>query len=352
LRYEEVGVQVRSILLRGLIVRNVFLAACLVLIASCFALAAPDKAGPAFIGPATPPGIEGGQANPEPAPPPMNWGAAEAVFTCRVDSVVPGPVGMSYPPMYVITLNVTVDKVLRGTFKPGDKVACTHVVRQLEAPMYALGRPCLVALSKSQGDWRVERIEVVAADLLAQATLACAMPLGWRTEDGKPVSPWAALGKKAWPADAAAAPADGKVVCTKTGRPALLAGDAVTFDVAPVPPKVAIQWTNPDGDGEYTITIANNTDKPVVVPALLSSGGKILWEESLVILCQDKTYMCPGAKGVAAKAEPTTLAPHQSFSTTVNTLRLKGPEWPQGGYRIEFRFCLGEKSKTQSRYYM
>jgi hypothetical protein len=36
----------------------------------------------------------------------------------------------------------------------------------------------------------------------------------------------------------------------------------------------------------------------------------------------------------------------------VNALRLQGPEWPQGGYRIEFQFCLGEKSKTQSFYYL
>jgi len=29
-----------------------------------------------------------------------------------------------------------------------------------------------------------------------------------------------------------------------------------------------------------------------------------------------------------------------------------GPTWPQGGYRIEFQFCLGEKSQTMSFYYM
>jgi len=36
----------------------------------------------------------------------------------------------------------------------------------------------------------------------------------------------------------------------------------------------------------------------------------------------------------------------------VNALALKGPEWPRGGYRIEFQFCLGEQSSTQSFYYM
>ena len=31
---------------------------------------------------------------------------------------------------------------------------------------------------------------------------------------------------------------------------------------------------------------------------------------------------------------------------------LDGPEWPRGGYRIEFTFCLGEKANTQSFYYL
>ena len=35
----------------------------------------------------------------------------------------------------------------------------------------------------------------------------------------------------------------------------------------------------------------------------------------------------------------------------VNVLRLQGPEWPRGGDRIEFQFCLGEKGVTQSFFY-
>ena len=112
----------------------------------------------------------------------------------------------------------------------------------------------------------------------------------------------------------------------------------------------AVAWTSLQRPLVSAVLAAD--DKPVAVPALLSAGGKILWEESLVILCQDKAYACPGAKGVSGKVEPTTLAPHQAASTTVNVLLLQGPEWPQGGYRIEFRFCLGEKSRTQSLYYM
>jgi hypothetical protein len=143
-----------------------------------------------------------------------------------------------------------------------------------------------------------------------------------------------------------------KLVCKTTGRPALFAGSKVDLVVEKVPPKNEIQWTNPDGDGEYRITVSNPTDQPLSVPALLRQADKILWEESLVILCQDKTYMCPGASGVSGKVESVTLKPGEKVSTVVNALRLNGPEWPQGGYRIEFRFCLGEKSQTMSFYYM
>ena len=31
---------------------------------------------------------------------------------------------------------------------------------------------------------------------------------------------------------------------------------------------------------------------------------------------------------------------------------LKGLEWPRGGYRIEFKFILGELAVTKSLYYM
>jgi hypothetical protein len=85
---------------------------------------------------------------------------------------------------------------------------------------------------------------------------------------------------------------------------------------------------------------------------LLFDGEKILWRESLVILCQDRTYPIPGSRGVATKPLSTTIQPGQSVSTVVNALALQGPEWPRGGYRIEFQFCLGELSQTKSFYYM
>jgi hypothetical protein len=126
----------------------------------------------------------------------------------------------------------------------------------------------------------------------------------------------------------------------------------VTLAVEHVPPVKEIQWTNPDGDGQYKVTVTNSSDQPIRIPALLTDGQRILWDESLVIICQGKAYPAPGAKGVTSPVQSAELAAGQSVSTVVNALRLDGPEWPRGGYRIEFQFCLGELSQTKSFYYM
>lgn len=277
------------------------------------------------------------------------WNEAEYVFTGKLDSVDAGPVGRSFPPMYTHTLHFTVERVLRGPLKPGAKVDGSHVARQHNRPLFPVGKVCLVVSKKSRGRLVIQIVEESSEEKLAEVAMACALPMGWKVEQGKPVSPWASLGKKAW---SATTDEKSNIVCSKTSRPALMAGSGVTFQVEPVPPAKKLKWTNPDGDGEYKITITNSTDKSITVPALLSQGGKTLWKESLAIICQNKVYPCPGSQGVAGEVHATKLKPGESISTTVNAFGLKGPEWPRGGYRIEFRFCLGEMSQTKSFYYM
>jgi len=58
------------------------------------------------------------------------------------------------------------------------------------------------------------------AENLAAVKKAVTLPFGWAYEKGKPVSPWARLGKNAWPKGGKS---DAKTVCSKTGRPALQA---------------------------------------------------------------------------------------------------------------------------------
>lgn len=275
---------------------------------------------------------------------------AQLVFTAELKKAKAGPVAKSYPPIYSHKLILLVKEVLRGELKAGQEITGHHSARQLKRPTFPVGELCIVAAQKSRGSLRVQLIRKAEPDVLKTARLATSLPMGWSIRDGKLLSPWAKLGAKAWPK--IAAPAKGQTVCSVTGRPALLAGEGVKLKVEQVPPPIRIKWTNPDGDGKYRITVANTTGKPLAVPALLSDGTKILWNESLVVICQGKARPAPGAKGVSAAPKPAVLKAGEEVSTTVNAFLLKNIRWPRGGYRIEFQFCLGELSSTQSFYYM
>jgi hypothetical protein len=277
------------------------------------------------------------------------WGKSEIIIAAKLTKVQQGPVTNSIPPIYSHQLHFTVNKVLRGALKKGEEIKASHSVRQDNAPTFPEGKNCLVGLSKVRGMWLAQAVREAKAADVAQAELACKVPAGWSMEKGRLVSPWARLGNDAWPA---AAKGKGPFTCAVTGRPALLAGEGVQLSVEVVPPKVKLKYGNPDGDGEFRVTVKNATKKPVSIPALLSDGNKVLWNESLVILCQGKVYLLPGAEKVKRAPRPTVLPPGKAISTVVNVLRLKGPEWPRGGYRIEFLFALGEKNVTHSFYYL
>jgi hypothetical protein len=276
------------------------------------------------------------------------WGNSQHLFTAQLDSVVGGPTGLSHPPLYTTRLGMTVKEIFRGSLETGKAVRGAHSVRQMKRPVFPEGKLCIVAASDARGHLRVNAIAEATDEELSQFRLAMSVPLGWQVTDDGLESPWAKM-KDAWPKGASP---DGYQLCAKTGRPALLMGSGAKLTVEKVPPGKDIKWTNPDGDGEYKITVTNTTDQPIKVPALLTDGENILWKESLVILCQNKVYAIPGARGVKEKPTVAELEPGQSVSTVVNALALQGPEWPRGGYRIEFQFCLGEQSSMQSFYYM
>src|SRR5512134_2062976 len=97
-------------------------------------------------------------------------------------------------------------------------------------------------------------------DKIKMAKLAVSVPLGWKIEEGKPVSPWAAK-KLEWPKEAAI---KAEAVCSKTSRPALQAGSA-QIAVEQVLPEKIKEFDNPYGDGVFKVTVSNPTDKPLVV---------------------------------------------------------------------------------------
>jgi hypothetical protein len=276
--------------------------------------------------------------------------SAEVIFVGKVTDVKRGPTGMSYPPVYSTTITFEAKEVLRGDVDKSAPAVVHHSARQEKEPQFAQGSDYLV-FAKNDARQGLRAVEVTPADdaALKAARLSASLPIGWSAVDGKVVSPWSVLGAAAWPADAKG-PA-GLPACSKSGRPAFLAGKGVKLEVAPVPPAKSIQWTNPDGDGEYTITVTNTTDKALDVPALLSDESGIRWDLSLLATCQGKAQ--PALPVAALKGTPkaTHLEAGKSVTTTVNALRLKGLEWPRGGYRIEFTFCLGEAAASHSFYY-
>ena len=255
------------------------------------------------------------------------------MFTAELKKAHAGPILRSTTPIYTHKLVLVVKEPLRGDMKPDSETTIGHIARQKRRPAFPVGEICLVTSRTSRGSSKIGLIRKADDDLMKIAREAASLPLGWSKKNDKFVSPWADLGAGAW--SKPAEPYKGVTVCCVTGRPALLTGAGVSMKVEKVPPKKEIIGTNRDGDGSYTITITNDTDKPITVPALLSDDNGILWDESLVILCQNKVRPIPGAKGLETAPKSTVLKPKQAVSTVVNALGMKNVQWPRGGERIE-----------------
>jgi len=274
--------------------------------------------------------------------------AAEVIIVGKITDAKTMAMGLSEPPVYSTRMTVQVGEVLRGSIEKGKELSLSYQVSQQNEPTFDAEANYLLFIRPHPmtGELMVLDVLPAAEEKLKEVRLVAALPVGWTLAEGKPLSPWT----DPWPKDVAVA--KDLSVCSKTGRPALRVGQGITLSVEPVPPAKEIKWTNPDGDGEYKITVTNKTDKPVEVPALLSDDTGIRWNESLLVFCQGKAQ--PPSPTTPFKGAPraTRLEPGQSVSTVVNALTLKGIDWPRGGYRITFTFCLGELATTKSFYYM
>lgn len=308
------------------------------------------------------------------------------MLACELTAVQQGPTARSMPPIHNTRLTFTVHELLRGDFTVGSQLVVSHSVRQLEPPAFpAVGAPCLlgavkhaargmVISSTQHHECECLRLEERTDSTHADAVLGCSLPFGWSACGEAVRSPWADLGAAAWPPaeGSGVLAAAGAKVCSMTGRPVLLCGSSsLQLSGTMVPPASAEdqtavshggkpkgkwpggwhEWTNPDGDGEYRLTLTNAGERDVTVPALLGLGGEPCWGASLLVEHDRRCYplLPPGAAASPAAlagtaVQPTTLAPGQSVSTVVNVLALEGPEWPRGGSRVAFNFWLGDVS--------
>ena len=264
---------------------------------------------------------------------------AELLFTAKIANVQLGPVGLSEPPLHSVNFTFEDVKMLRGR-KP-TQLGFGYSVRSQQAPAFNVGDNVIVAAAGQ----RVNTVVPLSEPVLALAKQAVAVPIGWKLVNNKPVSPWAALGERAKLPGVKAA-----VVCSQSGRPALLAGD-VELKVEKVIPAQVQKFKNPFGDGEFKITVTNPGKEAVEVPALLTDGKDILWADSILIVQGGKSHILPAAGAVRNNLQAVKIPAGGSVSGTINTLQLKDVSWPRGGSRVGFQFSLGELAANDFFYY-
>ena len=260
---------------------------------------------------------------------------------------------MSEPPTHSMQVWFEKVEILKGR-KPAD-LTFRYSVREGEDPVPRPGRQFLAVANEPGAEPAVTVITalVEASEAnLALARKAVALPVGWSLDEkGRPLSPWAALGRRAWPQDLSDTRLQSQMTCSKTGRPALMAGAGIALTVEQVPPRVLQKYQNPFGDGQFKVTVTNTSDKAADVPALLSDGRKILWSKSLVVIDRDTPRLLPSAGALVGEVRPARLEGGKGVSTVIDTLVLEGVRWPRGGSRVRFLFCLGELSADNFFYY-
>ena len=67
----------------------------------------------------------------------------------------------------------------------------------------------------------------------------------------------------------------------------------------------------------YDITLTNTTKEPITVDALRSKSGKILWDESILFVCEWEVWLPIGYEGFTPDTEATVIEPGEKLTTTM-----------------------------------
>ncbi|SVC24696.1 uncharacterized protein METZ01_LOCUS277550, partial [marine metagenome] len=121
-------------------------------------------------------------------PQPVQWGEKQIVAIATITDIKQGPTARSFPPIYNHALTMKIEGVLRGDLKVGSDLTANHSARQQQKPVYPKGK-VVVALSNVRGGLRVEAFEEANEKKLNSIRLACEVPLGWESMNGKLISP-------------------------------------------------------------------------------------------------------------------------------------------------------------------
>jgi hypothetical protein len=91
---------------------------------------------------------------------------ADAVLIAKLDKQTPGGVQYTLPPVYHSTLHFIPKEVVKGDLKKGKAMKANHWVRQDKAPVYNIGKECIVALEYDKGRkvWSVILLEIATKE--------------------------------------------------------------------------------------------------------------------------------------------------------------------------------------------
>jgi hypothetical protein len=270
----------------------------------------------------------------------------EIVFIAKLTKETATLVNPTNPPIRHFTLQFADAKILRGALPK--KLEAGYRIVLSETPNFPKSATWLVVAHMTEdGRLYIDYLTKADEKVMALATQAASLPIGWTLQEGRPVSPWSTLGKLLWPEKE---PVLMGPACPISGRPALLCGKEIAVATEQVIAANPKPFDNPYGDGQFKITVSNKGKEPAKIHALLTDGKTIFWEDSLVFVVEGKLFIHPKS-GRATGFKPVELKPGESVSGAVDTLPLRGVAWPRGGSRVNLQICLGEKSSTNFFYY-
>ncbi|CAF1022031.1 unnamed protein product [Rotaria sordida] len=290
-------------------------------------------------------------------------------FIGTITQVIPGMSTRSMPPINHYRLRFENIQPLRGSVSttefsyhqrgadyvsqqiiqnPNSSETMSDQRQQEQVKEPTAGLTCLACSSDGQ---HINTLVELDNNIIEQLIKSSKIPLGWsKQSNGHYESPWQHSHAQhvKWYDNQRFASHE---KCVKSGRPLLITTDDISLTCEPVQATHTKEYQNPDGDGVFNLTVTNNSNRPVEMPALLrdSHSKKILWEESVFVITDAGNHFFPG-HGQARDVEPTVLEPYENVSTKLDTLTLHGLSWPQGGWRLNLRFCLGNKA-TEGNYY-
>lgn len=199
--------------------------------------------------------------------------------------------------------------IMEKSYQPFVKKAMPHSLGRMK-PDYAYRLSRGAQLPK---DIKPNMMEATA-EVRKQAEAAAKLPIGW-TYDGKTlVSPWSAIKGRY-----AEGTPEG-LACAKSGRPAFLAPKGLTLTVDRSKDQKSngkFRRARRSPGVFYDITLTNTTQDPITVDALRSKNGKILWDESILFVCEWEVWLPIGYEGFTPDTEAAVIQPGQKLTTTM-----------------------------------